>query len=112
MGLFRGNMRYPRCNIQNILDEGFYCQCIGCESIADGGRCIIVQEEEGVYRYDGDTPHGGSVAYLYFTDSAGNILPKEKATYVEIRELDDGGHILHVEFGIVDDRGFTIKKHV
>ncbi len=104
-------MRFPRCNIQNLLDEGFYCQCIGCESIADGGRCILIQEEEGVYRYDGDTPHGGILTYLYFTDSAGNILPKEKATYVEIRELDEGGHILHVEFGIVDDMGFSIKKH-
>jgi len=104
-------MRFPRCNIQS-LDKGFYCQCIGCDAIAEGGQCVLVQESEGVYRYDGATPHGGSFAYLYFTDAAGNILPKDKATYVEIREMEENGHILYIEFGIIDDMGFTTKKYV
>jgi len=92
--------------------EGFYCQCIGCEVIADGGRCQLVEESKGVYKYTGSTPHGGEMAYLYFTDSEGNLVAKEKASYVEIRELDREGRILHVDFGIVDESGFIIRKNV
>ena len=69
-----------------------------------------MQEKEGVYRYHGSTPHGGGYAYLYFTDSAGNLTPREKASYVEVREMDMKGDTLHIDFGIVDDMGFSIKK--
>lgn len=102
-------MRLPRCDIQQFV-KGFYCQCIGCEIIANGGACILVEESSGVYRHDGNTPHGGSYAYLYFTDNAGNLIDKEKASYVEIREMDRDGNVLHVDFGIVDDWGFTLKR--
>ncbi len=93
-------------------EEGFYCQCIGCEAIAEGGQCVLVEESDGVYRYDGITPHGGDYAYLYFTDPAGNLTPKERASYVEVREMNHEGHILYIDFGIVDPMGFSIKKHV
>ncbi len=103
-------MRFPRCDMQPS-EEGFYCQCIGCEAIAAGGTCILAQESEGVYLYEGSTPHGGEYAYLYFTDPAGNLTPREKASYAEIREMDRNGNTLHVDFGIIDDMGFTLKKH-
>ena len=103
------DMRFPRCDMKPAA-EGFYCQCIGCTAIAEGGACILVQEKEGVYRYNGSTPHGGEYAYLYFTDSAGNLTPREKASYVEVREMDQKGDTLHINFGIVDDMGFSIKK--
>jgi uncharacterized protein (DUF1684 family) len=73
------------------------------------GGCILVAESEGVYRYDGRTPHGGELAYLYFTDSNGKLTSKEKASYVEVRETDRDGNVLHVDYGIVDDMGFSIK---
>ena len=103
------DMRFPRCDMKPAA-EGFYCQCIGCTAIAEGGTCILVQEKEGVYRYNGSTPHGGEYSSLYFTDSAGNLTPREKASYVEVREMDKNGDTLHVDFGIVDDMGFSIKS--
>lgn len=104
-------MRFPRCDMRPS-GEGFYCQCIGCEVIADGASCQLIEESEGIYRYDGDTPHGGDMAYLYFTDSEGNLVSKVRASYVEIRELTKEGKILHVDFGIVDDSGFIVRKNV
>lgn len=104
-------MRFPRCNMQPS-EDGFYCQCIGCEAIAAGGNCVLFEESEGVYRYEGNTPHGGDYAYLYFTDAAGNLIHKDKASYVEVREMDGDDNVLHIDFGIVDDMGFTIRKHI
>jgi hypothetical protein len=102
-------MQFPRCDIQPA-GEGFYCQCIGCKAISVIGGCVLIPESEGVYRSDGQTPHGGVLAHLYFTDSSGNLTPKESASYVEIREMDKDGNVLHIDYGIVDDMGFTLKS--
>ncbi len=104
-------MRFPRCDIQPS-GEGFYCQCIGCKAISSLDGCILVPESQGVYRYDGGTPHGGFVAYLYFTDSRGNLTSKENANYVEVREMDKDGNVLHVDYGIVDSSGFYMKANI
>jgi len=99
-------MRFPRCDI-HPAEEGFYCQCIGCKAISEKGGCMLTRESKGVYVYRGETPHNGTIAYLYFTDQKGNLVDKEEASYVEIRELDDEGNTLNVDFGIVDDMGFS-----
>ena len=104
-------MRFPRCDIQPC-GEGFYCQCIGCKAISSVGGCILVPESKGVYRYDGETPRGGVLAYLYFTDSCGNLTSKEDASYVEVREMDKNGNVLHVDYGILDDLGFHMKSNI
>jgi len=104
-------MRFPRCDVQPS-GEGFYCQCIGCKAISSAGGCILVPESAGVYRFDGETPHGGILAHLYFTDSRGNLTSKEDSSYVEVREMDKNGSVVHVDYGIVDDFGFYIKSAI
>ncbi len=104
-------MRFPRCEILPA-GEGFYCQCIGCKAISAIGGCILIPESDGVYRYDGETPHGGILAYLYFTNSLGNLTSKEDASYVEVREMDKNGNVTHVDYGIVDNMGFHLKSDI
>ena len=104
-------MRFPRCDVQPS-GEGFYYQCIGCKAISSAVGCILVPESAGVYRFDGETPHGGILAHLYFTDSRGNLTSKEDASYVEVREMDKNGSVIHVDYGIVDDFGFYIKSAI
>ena len=99
-------MQFPHCDLIP-MGEGFYCHCVGCPVIGKEKGCILEREAEGIYRYEGETLHGGVRAYLYFTDSEGNLVPKEEAFYVEIREVDRKGNVLFVSYGVVDDTGFS-----
>jgi hypothetical protein len=42
----------------------------------------------------------------------GNLTSKEDASYVEVREMDKNGNVIHVDYGIVDDFGFTLKPNI
>jgi hypothetical protein len=62
-------------------EDGFYCQCVGCEVISNSTPgCVIREKPDGIYEFNGVTPHGGVKAVLIFTNDEGEIVPKPDAS--------------------------------
>lgn len=102
-------MQFPRCDLMPA-EEGFYCQCVGCEVVSNATPgCVIREKPDGIYEYNGTTPNGGVKAVLIFTNDEGEIVPKSDAKHVEIREFDAKGNVLAVQFGVADPQGFSLK---
>lgn len=50
-------------------------------------------------RAEGPTPHGGAYAIAYFRDDAGNAVPRERATSMEIVEFSPEGEAIFRTYG-------------
>lgn len=102
-------MQFPRCDLMPA-EEGFYCQCVGCEVVSNSTPgCVIREKPDGIYEFNGATPNGGVKAVLIFTNDEGEIVSKPDAKHVEIREFDAKGNVLSVQFGVADPQGFSLK---
>lgn len=49
----------------------------------------------------GPTPNGGVSSEIVYLDSRDNVVDKEEATQVWIRELDAQGELVYETFGII-----------
>ena len=102
-------MEFPRCDMVPSEEES-HCHCIGCPVTCQEEGCVLTLEGVGVYRFEGGTPHGGIRAIFHFTDTEGNLVSKDEAGYVEIREMDEAGGTVHIDYGVVDEYGFSHRK--
>jgi hypothetical protein len=101
-------MTFPRCDLYPA-EEGFYCQCVGCPIVSNSNAsCVIKERKDGLYEFAGKTPNGGVKAVLLFTNDEGEVVAKPDAKHVEIRELDEKGNTVAVQFGVADPQGFYL----
>jgi len=102
-------MKFPVCEFAEA-EEGFYSQCASCPIAAGSAGCALSELEDGNYIFEGETPHGGVVAMFYFRDNEGNHVEKSDAEHVEIHELDEGGHLITILYGMVDPEGIMYLR--
>lgn len=98
-------MNFPVCD-HRPAEDGFYSQCAGCLVGTLTAGCSITQLPDGTYEHTGITPEGGVRALFVFTNDEGDLVQKENATHLEVREFDAAGNVLSVKFGIIDPLGF------
>jgi hypothetical protein len=54
-----------------------------------------------IERVEGETPHGGAYAVLFYSDDRGRSVPKERATRVAITEYDSTDRLIFETFGTI-----------
>jgi hypothetical protein len=102
-------MKFPICEFADSA-EGFYSQCASCPIDSSSPGCALDELEDGNYRFEGTTPHGGTMALFYFKDNEGNQVRKRDALHVEIHELDEAGYLITILYGMVDPEGMIYLK--
>ncbi|NTU93246.1 MAG: hypothetical protein HGB29_01160 [Chlorobiaceae bacterium] len=102
-------MKFPICDYAES-EEGFYSQCASCPIKTATPGCALDELEDGTYRFEGPTPHGGVMATFYFKNDAGDQVIKQDAVHVEIHELDESGHLIAILYGMVDPEGMIYLK--